>query len=448
MFSRRCTASFQSFAWVRLIAPALVAIALACACGSSSPNNAKSEPANPTSPGGGSGSGSGSGTGTGSSSGSGPQYYVSTSGSDSADGLATATAWATVRHACSAVSAGATITVLPGTYSETPFCNNSGASGNPITIQAQYPATLNATNRTIFSSSNSTEAVITLPVGTSYLVIDGFEVINPNASVGILNWGSYTTVSRNVVHDVGTQVSCNGDGGAGIEIATYTASDDDEIGNEVYNIGIDHGLSSNTCNYWHGIYHTNIRGHIYNNIVSNTQSVGIELNHNPQNVIVANNTVFNYGSSSGGVCYGAGIWVANQGGFPVADYNFVANNIIVFGLGCAGILEMPGGVGTHNYYVNNDSYGNSGGTIELAGGTQVGEMSADPGFLNYQANGTGTYSAASATAFMVGAGTSLQTAETYNAGTGGEVPGAVPTTDFNGNPRPNGTSWDIGAYEW
>jgi hypothetical protein len=424
-----------SFVGICAIALASVAIGLACACSSSSPSQSKSQPGptNPAAP---------------PSGGSGPQYYVSTSGSDSNNGQTTATAWATLRYACAAVSAGATITVLPGTYSETPFCNNSGAAGSPITIQAQYPATLNAANRSIFAPSNSTEAVITLVAGTSYLVIDGFEVTNPNASVGILNWGSYNTASRNVVHDVGTAVPCNGDGGAGIESATYTASDDDEIANVVYNIGMNFGLSSNTCNFWHGIYHTNLRGHIYNNIVSNTQSVAIELNHNAQNVMVVNNTIFNYGSSSGGLCYGSGIWVSNQGDYPVSDYDFVANNIVVNGLGCAGILEMPGGVGTHNYYVNNDSYNNAGGTIQLFGGIEVGEMSADPGFLNYQANGSGTYSAASASAFMVGSGVSLQTAETYNAGVSGEVPGAVPATGFAGNTRPNGTSWDIGAYQW
>jgi hypothetical protein len=60
-------------------------------------------------------------------------YYVSTSGSDSANG-SSASPWRTIQHAESSVSAGDTVNVQPGTYVEYVTLNTSGTAGHPVTF--------------------------------------------------------------------------------------------------------------------------------------------------------------------------------------------------------------------------------------------------------------------------------------------------------------------------
>ena len=375
----------------------------------------------------------------------GTTYYVSTTGSDSAAGSSSAP-WKTVTHACSSVAAGATVIVLPGTYTEVPTCAGSGSSGSPITIQAQYPAAKNTSNRSIFSYTGSS-VYSYWTISGSYVQIVGFEITGGNASVGIMNKGSHNVMQWNVVHDIGTSVACNSNGGAAIDDGSYTGAYNAMISNVVYNIGQNYASSSNTCNYFHGLYESGQHSLLFNNMVSNTQSIAITTYHAAYNVIIANNLVFNYGNTtSSGSCYGHGIHVdSDYPTYPVNDYTIVANNIVYNGKGCNGIGETSNS-GTHNYYINNDSYNNAGSNIAVTNGSIIGEMATDPGFANYLANGLGTYSAASSGSYMVGRGISLATAETYNAGVSGELPGAVPTTDFNGNARATTGSIDIGPY--
>jgi hypothetical protein len=77
-------------------------------------------------------------TATGIAPGAGATYYLSTSGSNGADGLSGATAWQTFSYALDRVSAGDVLIVLDGTYTQALVTSRSGVSGNPIVIRAEH----------------------------------------------------------------------------------------------------------------------------------------------------------------------------------------------------------------------------------------------------------------------------------------------------------------------
>lgn len=96
-------------------------------------------------------------------------FYVSTSGSDLADG-SQATPWRTIQKAANTLTAGKTVIVLAGAYAENVTTGNSGSAGNLITFRAQGTVTThsfllqNAYNRIEgFAFTGSTSAGSGLP---------------------------------------------------------------------------------------------------------------------------------------------------------------------------------------------------------------------------------------------------------------------------------------------
>jgi hypothetical protein len=108
-------------------------------------------------------------------------YYVSGSGSDSADGLTIATAFLTLQHAASMTQPGDTVYVMNGTYiNSCPSCDVlditiSGTAGNWITYKA-YPG------QTPIISFNGWEGIFFEPTA-AYIEVNGFTVIGNNANV-------------------------------------------------------------------------------------------------------------------------------------------------------------------------------------------------------------------------------------------------------------------------
>ncbi len=67
----------------------------------------------------------------------GKTYYVYTQGSDEADGLTSATAVRTIAHAVTLATAGDTVAILPGTYSEALLFEGIGSAAGTLTIRGE-----------------------------------------------------------------------------------------------------------------------------------------------------------------------------------------------------------------------------------------------------------------------------------------------------------------------
>lgn len=348
------------------------------------------------------------------------ERYVATSGSDSNRG-SRERPWQSLQHAAAMAKPGMTIHVAPGTYAGPVITNVSGTADARIRFisDARWGAAIRSYGGSDVWTNKG-----------SYVDIAGFDIRGDGAN-GILNWGSQVRIIANHVHDIPAP-HCTGDGGAGIDNAEYNASDNDVIGNVVHDIGEGPG----SCGRVHGIYHSNLRGHIYNNVVYRSAGYGIHLWHAASNVVIANNTlVGNGGGVHRGGCTGGGI-VVGDGDAPggkVNDYSVVVNNII-YNNGCVGIVEYcykgENCTGPHNQYKNNLVYGNAIRQVSLRNGLNVAQMvSADPQLLNIQQGAIVDFHLRSNSP-AIGHGTEFQ----------------APTVDIDGGPRP--ASWDIGASEY
>jgi Protein of unknown function (DUF1565) len=334
-------------------------------------------------------------------------YYVNERGSDAGDG-SREHPWATLQRAAQAATAGAIVHVSPGTYVGAVKTTASGTSEARI----------------IFRSDVRWRAKVTAPL--SYVAwendgdnvdIEGFDITG-DGNVGLLNLGSRVRIIGNTVHHI--PAKCTSNGGAGINNANYSAHDNDVIGNLVYGIG-----EANTpCPRVHGIYHANVRGHVWNNIVYGNQGYGIHLWHTPMDVVVANNLVFHNGA--GGITLGAG----DAPGGVIADGMVVTNNIVV-GNGTwrpGWAIVESGRIGNHNFYSNNIVWRNS-KAVALEVGRAVETIDSDPRLVRYREDGSGDYHLAPGSPAIQG-GVAL----------------GVPSLDFDGRRRPAGQAPDIGPY--
>lgn len=121
----------------------------------------------------------------GSNSASATTYYVSTTGNDANPGSQTSP-WRTIAKAANAMIAGDTVIVNPGTYSEKVATVRSGTSTNRITFRASGKVVTK-----------------TFTIGHNYITIDGFEMTAANQGYMMPVTGSYCEILNNVIHDTG-----------------------------------------------------------------------------------------------------------------------------------------------------------------------------------------------------------------------------------------------------
>lgn len=365
----------------------------------------------------------------------GANYYVAPNGSDSNDGSA-AHPWATLGHANSRVSAGSTVQVSAGTYSQGSSQLNLTTSGSP----SAYVTYLCSPIRSCYITSNITGNNTVIEIDASYVKVVGFDISDTNSSVPNVNMGVYITGSndwmvQNTIH--GIQSDCSSAGGGGINIATGGGSGDVFDANLIYDIG----WANPACSASSGTNPVHVHGinleanapnyaTVTNNIIYHVLGGwGIQSQHAASGTTgdtISNNLIFSNGTG--------GIVFVDAGG--ANDYNVVTNNIIV-GNGSDhpkyGIYEYN--TGTHDVYANNDLYGNEGGSYYFVYGSQTGGISVDPTagttFVNYQPDGTGDYDLRSGSP-AIDAGTEK----------------GSPNHDFDGGARPVNGVPDIGPYEF
>ena len=353
-------------------------------------------------------------------------YYVSTTGSDTGGNGSISSPWATVANASAHVSAGATVHVAAGVYNGSFTTSASGTASAYITYEADTANFSGPVNCAQVAANHGDLTTCVRLVGGSsttwtnsgdYVQIKGFDVTGGGIN-GIYTQGNATVITENHVHDI-LPSTCNSTGGSGINLNGTNAQVTD---NYVHNIG----PYPTACGYVQGIYYLTSGGFAYNNISFNNSGFGIQLWHQPSNIALVNNTIFN--NASGGIVLGT-----DNTGFTV-DYITVSNNIIVNNSG-VGVSEQgasSSSTGIHNVYTNDLVYGNSGGSFSLQNGlTATATISSRPDFVDDTGDKTGDYHLQS-TSPAIGAATS----------------NGAPTTDFEGNARPQNGSYDIGSYEY
>lgn len=105
-------------------------------------------------------------------------YYLSTTGSDSTNGLTTDTAWQSFAHAWTILQPGDTLQVADGSYTTpSPPAAKSGIAGYPITITAINPGNVQITGPMNF-------------VGNTYLTFVGLTITGTNIAVSIYSNGA------------------------------------------------------------------------------------------------------------------------------------------------------------------------------------------------------------------------------------------------------------------
>jgi hypothetical protein len=362
------------------------------------------------------------GTGTG----PGNTYFVSPSGSDS-NPCTQSSPCATPDHAFNLASPGQTVQVAAGTYDYGSGAANftkSGTAGNYITVTC---ATRGACK--IQSSTTGNTTVVALQA--NYMTFDGFEVTDTSSAgnnLGVWVNGSFVNVTRNKIHHIETD--CGDLGGGGVTSA-HGVHDITIDSNLIYDIGWPDGGSpkcpSSTVQTGGIITETDGVNMVYTNNIVYHVSGGWGISPGTNGGIVANNLVFE--NSNGGIV------IVPEGGVPIVENNIVLNNGVVVGQ-CG--ISVPSGASIT--YAHNDLWNNNGGNYCIQWGNSdqsvhPDDISINPAlgttFVNWQADGSGDYH---------------QKAGSPTINKGSSSTGA-PTDDFDGNLRPQGAGYDIGAYE-
>jgi Protein of unknown function (DUF1565). len=108
-------------------------------------------------------------------------YWVSTSGSDSNNGTSLDTPFRTIQKAAGFTNPGDTVYVMDGTYGPFLITRSGSASGGYITYQA-YPGHRPTINKT----GSAWDAIeMANKTGTSYIIIDGFNIVGNARSITV-----------------------------------------------------------------------------------------------------------------------------------------------------------------------------------------------------------------------------------------------------------------------
>lgn len=391
----------------------------------------------------------------------GADYWVKNGGSDGADGLSQATAWATLPHAADQVAAGDTVHVLDGSYQGF-YLTTSGTSGAPITFKAE------GTAAQITQDNPTTPDGINLE-GASWVVIDGF-VVNDRTRTGV----RAVTASHVTVRNC--SLGYNGRWG----ILTGFVDDFLAENNEAHHSVAEHGIYvSNSCN------NPIVRG----NHVHDNHANGLHFNGDAslggdgliENALVEGNVIHGNGVGGGsginmdggvnGVIrnnllydnHASGISLYQIDAGAPATGNLIVNNTILTasdGRWCINIADGSTGNTVRNNILWNAHSFRGAITVDAASlsgfssdyNSVIDRMSDDGGdtvltLADWQALGYDAHSfVADPTANFLAPGSNFHLLASSPAVDAGTLVGA-PSTDLDGNPRPMGGAVDLGAYE-
>ena len=338
--------------------------------------------------------------------------YVSTQGSDSNPGTFSQPL-RTISYAYSLATAGTTILVMPGLYTDYTsgwgiHLGANGTASNPIVLRSQTPGAA------VIDGLNASDGNVCLNIDGSYNIVDGFEIKN-GLNGGIAIWADNNTILNCNIHNNGNSASSSPQGQDGI-YSNEGTSGNRYSGNFIGNNGrsgshLDHGLylcganelvnnniivANAACGVQVAGYTTVSNLKIYNNVIALNGSDGIILWQSLNGVDIRNNILYQNGQ------WAVGSYAA-QGSGVVVDHN----------------LSYRNASGDFNFTDGGSSYAYSLGTT----------LYSDPQLANATAIAFDGHLLAGSPAIQAG----MNLYSTF-------------TTDITGAPWPASGAWDLGAY--
>jgi len=396
-------------------------------------------------------------------------YYVAKTGNDDWEGNATHP-WLTVNKSCYALTAGDTVYIKEGTYNERAIPQNNGTSENYITYTA-YPGdtvTIDGTGLSTYPSG------LFRIENKDYIKVSGLSLknyINTGACFGIYiyNGSDHIIIENNIVNNTGgcgiyAHVNANNiiidnnevsytnlDPAWGQEMISLCDVDTFEVKNNYVhhsdNIGIDakSGCSNGKIyrNHVHntssGIYtdayadydhDTDIYENIVHDVTANCYQAATENGGTLENIRFFNNIGYNSSSR----------------GFVIYNYPGIVNNITVINNAfheCAIYCMMCTEENATNITFRNNINSECPGIKSNA----LPEVIIDHNlFSGYSQDYGDDYIIANPEFVNVSEGDFHLQSDSPAIDNGSSVD--APSVDYDGNPRPIGAGYDIGAYEY
>ncbi|MCU1285432.1 MAG: hypothetical protein JWO13_1782 [Acidobacteriales bacterium] len=357
-------------------------------------------------------------------------YYVSPVGKDTSTGNRSSSSVKTISHAASLAHYGDTIHVAPGTYFENVVSNATGISFARIVFvsDTKWAAKIIGSGCKAFAPTYNCDSHFNAVWHNKgdFVDIVGFD-ISGDGHIGIQNDGSDVNEVENHVHGIAGPGACIGYTGgiAGIDNTNANRNpaslkNNNVLRNWIHDIGWD---GKHFCGGGgHGIYQASPGGKVQNNLVYKGSGQGITMWHHATNIVITNNTIFQFNT---GIILGA-----DPATGASADNCIVSNNIIRNVVEDA--VHETGTVGMHNTISNNLTYENGGKDYQLGNGHRVlNSVNANPLFTDWKVSGTGDY-------HLTAGSPAIDSGAVENA----------PLDDFDGVARPEGKAFDRGAYEF
>lgn len=353
-------------------------------------------------------------------------YFVRQTGSNSNSGTSSGSAWLTVGYAADHVTAGDTIYVGAGTYSQPiqPAATCAGTAANPIRFSADTDGSQTGDAGAVVLTATTGMVLYLDSNGHDYLQFDGFKI------VGADSHAIYSQNSTGIVFD---HCEVYGASSNGLRFDTYQVTirncsfhDNGSSGIYLYSGATgtieDTSIAANN-NYAGMLFQSSVTATVNRCHISGNQTNGVSVQGSTAtltNCLIDGNTtdgiVVNYQSSNAVLVQNCTIAGSGRYGLYFSAGTNTVTNCIVANSASNGFIDS-----SSSTRGNNLLHGNGGGDT-VANST---EIVADPQFLGSGYKIPGASPAA-------------------NAGT--DLTGTV-DDDLDGRARPYDNLWDIGCYE-